>query len=166
MSYFKPLCQHLIVYLERKGTTLVDKFSAWREDAELIPDGKGSTDGTVVAMFRYQLVIDVEQIPTDIVDSSVLMARLIAWLGDHDEHRLLHNLEGPKVEIDDFTGAGTASIEFRVPMIEPISLVPAPDGQDGDVEYGGKQWNVGKPVIRVAVDGDLEYGRPKDEATT
>lgn len=162
VSYMQELGDHITEYLDRLlGSPCKDKFDAVIESGQLIPIFKDMGDGMVVGKFKYKAVFSIEDFPGDKMDPYVVMARVLAWIQDHDREREKHKLSSPEATIDAYNNGQYYDMDFDIDFIETITAVPAPDGEQGDVTFAGQEWIVQPYEIYIAEDGEVTPGEPE-----
>lgn len=156
VSYMQELGDHLTNYIERKlGSPGKDKFDAYMTGGNMIPMFKDMGDGMLLGKFQYTAVFSIEDMPADKIDPYIVMARVMAWLDDNDREREKHGLKSPTVDIDAYNNGTMADMEITADFVESITARLAPDGEEGDVTFAGKEWNVEPYIVYVARTGKV-----------
>lgn len=158
ISYMQELGKHITEYLDRQlGSPCKDKFDAVIESGKLIPMFKDmGTGGMIIGKFQYKAVFSIEDFPGDKMDPYVVMARVLAWIQDHDREREKHKLATPEATVDAYNNGQYYDMDFDIDFVETITAMLAPEGQPGDVTFAGKEWIVQPYVIYIAEDGEVK----------
>lgn len=155
-SSLQALGDHIVVWLERKvGTSVKEQFSAYIEDGEIVPSFKNMGDGVIACYFKYKASFSIEGIQYGLINQNALIARIIAWLSEHDTTRTRFKLGNPVIDIDAYDSSTMADIDIEVHFVDVISMREVTSGL-GDVEYNGKQWDIEPYVIHTAEEGEVK----------
>lgn len=162
IRYMQELGKHITDYLERElGSTGKDKFDSVIESGKLIPMFKETAqNGMIIGKFQYKAILSIEDFPGKKVDPYIVMARVMAWIQDHDREREIHKLTSPQATIDAYNNGEYCDLDFDIDFVETITATLAPEGEIGDVTFAGKEWIVQPYVIYIAEEGEVTPGEP------
>lgn len=154
-SSLQALGDHIVSWLERKtGSPVKEQFDAYIDEGEIIPSFKNMGDGVIACYFKYKASFSIEGIQVGLINQYALIARISAWLSEHDTTRIRFKLGNPTVEIDAYDSSAFADIDIEVVFADMISMREVTTGL-GDIEYNGKQWNIEPFVIHTAEEGEV-----------
>jgi len=146
--YLQGLVQHLNSVIPQRQHKNIE---CWMEDVELIIGSKNQGHGADIGFLSYTASWSFERFPFKELDPAVVMANVIAWLEDNDQHRDIYELNDPNFDVEaesDTTVTMTLDVEF----IEPIMVVPEPDG---DILWQGQKWALAPYEIWTATHGEV-----------
>lgn len=159
--YTKTKLEHLTEYMlaRLKSNVLENKIDSWQQSATIQVDGEDrGNGGHIAAQWRYTAVISIEDFPHQQLDARYLFALVACWLSDYDRDRNEYaELGDPEVSID-VNNHESADVAIELEMMEPIEMIPDPNGL---LLWRGKTYRVQTVPIDVAddveVNNDTDY---------
>jgi len=133
--------QALTAYLLAQNLVDREAMDASAEEGRLIVATRHTEEGLQLGFWKYQGWLSFEryrQSPT------LLMAHVMAWLAENDGDR--DGLEPPHLDADD-NAQGAADVDLMIEFMEPILVVPDPDGP---FQLLGQRWGLGEFDLWVA----------------
>ncbi|HIF9333356.1 TPA: phage tail protein [Photobacterium damselae] len=141
--------EHLTQYLQNslKNKVLSNKIEAVQDTGTICPDGEDrGNGGFIVAQWRYNASIIIEEYPHNIIDPKVLLALVACWLTEFDSARNYDELGDPEVDVE-VLDHEKADVVIEIELIEPIEMIP---DEDGDIVYRGINYRVQTVPVYVA----------------
>ena len=129
-------------------------FDCWMEDMDLIPAPKDHGQGRDIGHLAYTAVLSFERFPFKKCAPEIVLASIMAWLIDFDEHRERFNLSNPSVSIEP-ESEDCVEMVIEIAFQEPFMVV---EDANGPIYWDGKKWKVAAYEIWVAEHGDLFSG--------
>ncbi|GEK13227.1 phage tail protein [Aliivibrio fischeri] len=152
-TYMSELAKHYKAILQKKmGSTGKDLFDCVITGGVLYSSFKVMGEGIIVARFNYQAAFIFERLPENLIDPRVIMATTTCWLLENDMDRKQQNLASPKMDVEAYSNDDSTSLsdlEITIEFSEPILMKQA-QGDNGDISYQGKTWNIEPYVIHTA----------------
>lgn len=136
--------QSLVLGLMKMGVPR-EKIKAFADKGYLIPVFRDLGNGYLIAVFKYDGVIDLENFNLSPFE---LLAWLNCWLAENDKNREALELTSPEINAtlnDDWTSDVEITVEFE----EDVQIVP---DENGPIPYLGRNWKVADVPIDVATD--------------
>lgn len=149
----KGLHQYLIERLN--GYVHAKKINATQAGGELIlnADDRGN-EGYLIANWRYDAGILVEQFPHHKISPATLFALIACWLTEFDPSRTDNEeLAHPELDIE-VNNEESADVLVKLIFEEPVTLV---QDESGLVVWQGEHYRV-KPIeIWIAEEGEITH---------
>lgn len=152
--YTKTKLEHLTEYMvsHLKSDVLANKMDAWQENATIVINGEDrGNGGYIVCHWRYRAVISIENFPHHLLDPRYLLALVACWLTDYDYNRDQDELGDPELSVD-VVNHQEVDVAIELEMIEPVELVPDPEGM---ITWNGKTYRVQAVPIWTAEEAEL-----------
>lgn len=146
--YLQGLVQHLNRVLPKRQHKHIE---CWMEDLELLTGSKNQGHGSDIGYISYNASFSFERFPFKEIDPAIVMANVLAWIEDFDQHRERFELNDPSFDVEpssDTTVLMTLEIEF----IEPLMVV---EDLNGQILWQGKQWALAPYEVWVAEHGEV-----------
>jgi hypothetical protein len=121
-------------------------FDCWMEDLEMHLTPKNNGLGRDIGYLSYKAVLSFERFPFKQFAPEIVLASVMAWLMDFDEHREGFELSDPTADVepeDDNTAEMTIEVAFK----EPLMVV---EDEHGLIVWEGKRWTVAPYEVWVA----------------
>ena len=129
-------------------------FDCWMEDVELILAPKEYGSGRDIGHLSYKAVLSFERFPFKKCAPEIVLASIMAWVMDCDEHREQFNLPDPTADIEP-ESEDCVEMVIEVQFREPFMVV---EDANGPIEWEGRKWKVAPYEIWVAEHGDIMSG--------
>ncbi len=153
-AYNKTKLEHLTDYIvsHLNSNVLDNKIDAWQENGTIVPNGEDRGNGGYIAChWKYNAVIHVEDFPHQLLDPRCLLALVACWLSDHEEDRNEDELDDPTLSVDVISNE-SADVGIELELMEPIELIPDPDGM---ITWRGTKYRVQAVEIYTAEEAEL-----------
>ncbi|TOB22152.1 phage tail protein [Vibrio parahaemolyticus] len=156
-TYNKTKLEHLTDYIvsHLNSNVLDNKIDAWQERAAIVVDGEDrGNGGHIVAYWRYEAVISIEEFPHRQLDPRNLFALVACWLSDFDRERDIHELDDPEISVDVISHEA-ADVLIEIEMMEPIEMIP---DEQGLITWREAKYRVQAVPIDTAEEYELTNG--------
>lgn len=128
----------------------IEKIDAWVEDIEQTTRGKYEGNSVLLYTLKYRAVFSIESFVYSKDPIELLHTRLIAWLADNDDRS---DMDDKELSISpDVLDKHTADIEITLMFEEDVYIT---ESENGQIEYGGKTWELADPEHDIAESFDL-----------
>ncbi|MDD1792525.1 phage tail protein [Enterovibrio sp. ZSDZ42] len=129
------------------------KIFASQAGGELIGNGEQrGNGGVIIANWRYDAAILVEDFPLKKCSSMTLLALVSCWLSEFDADRTENeDLNDPDIEVD-VTSEESADVFIKLAFEEPLEIVPDPKGP---IVFEGERYRVDVTEVWVANDSEI-----------
>ena len=156
--YLQGLVQHLNNVLPERQHKHIE---CWMEDLELMLGSKNQGHGADIGYISYNASFSFERFPFKEIDPAIVMANVIAWIEDNDQHREVYELNDPRFDVEPSSDS-TVEMTLEIEFIEPLMVVPDERGQ---IIWQGKQWALAPYEIWTAKHGEvfIAHTRPVAE---
>ena len=146
--YLQGLTQHLNQVIPERQHKYID---CWMENVELMLCSKDQGLGRDIGFISYSAAFSFERFPFKQIDPAVVMANVMAWLMDNDEHRDRFELNDPKFDVESET-EDTVLMGLEIEFIEPLMVV---EDAEGPIFWDEKRWSLAPYEIWQAEHGDI-----------
>ncbi|WP_274023244.1 phage tail protein [Vibrio parahaemolyticus] len=153
-TYNKTKLEHLTDYIvSHLNTNVLDnKIDAWQENGSIVPNGEDRGNGGYIAChWKYNAVISIEEFPHRLLDPRCLLALVACWLSDYELTRNEDELDDPSLSVD-VISSEVADVAIELEMMEPIELIPDPEGM---ITWRGETYRVQAVEIYTAEEAEL-----------
>lgn len=146
--YLQGLVSHLNSVIPKRQHKLIE---CWMEDIEIMIGSKNQGQGSDIGFISYSAQFTFERFPFKDIDPAMIIANVIAWLEDNDQHRERFELNDPSFDIDAESDK-TVSLALDIEFIEPLMVVP---DENGNILWHGQKWSLAPYEIWTATHGDV-----------
>lgn len=153
-TYNKTKLEHLTDYIvsHLNSNVLDNKIDAWQENGTIVPSGEDRGNGGYIAChWKYNAVISIEEFPHRLLDPRCLLALVACWLSDYELTRNEDELDDPSLSVD-VISSEIADVAIELEMMEPIELIPEPEGM---ITWRGETYRVQAVEIYTAEEAEL-----------
>lgn len=146
--YLQGLLNHLKSVIPQRQHKHIE---CWMEGIELMQGAKNQGKGADIGYISYSAQFTFEKFPFQKIDPAVVIANVMAWLMDNDQHREDFGLNDPSFDIEDESET-TVLMSLEIEFIEPLMVV---EDAVGLICWQGKRWTLAPYEIWTAEHGDV-----------
>jgi len=137
-------------YLITKSNLSVEAISAQVQSMVLKPQGSDEGNQVLLHTLCYQASLNLIGFPYEAQEIARLNAHLMTWLADQDDRKELKDAF-PSITLD-LQDEQTANLEMSLAFEERVYISP---NTMGEIEYGGKMWELGMAEMDLALDAEV-----------
>ncbi|WP_019615488.1 phage tail protein [Psychromonas ossibalaenae] len=126
-------------------------IECWMEDVEILVGAKNQGLGRDIGYISYSALFTFERFPFQQVDPAVIIANVMAWIMDNDQHRDEFELNDPVFDVESESET-TVLMNLEIEFIEPVMVVP---DDAGPIYWQDSHWSLAPYEIWTAVHGDV-----------